>query len=148
MVSFFLKHPIIAVVLNAMLIVVGCLSLKHLSLCEYPEVRIPEFMIQTNYHNGNASYMEEIVTNTIEDKVMNLPAIEKIQSETRQGTSEITVTFKTGTNIDTAQMGLREAIAQASLPKDIPQPFIISISIYTNPEPMDFRKRFLSSSIS
>ncbi len=125
MINFFLKHPIIAIVINAMLIVVGWLSLKHLPLCEYPEIRIPEFMIQTNYHNGNASYMEEVVTNAIEDKIMNLPAIEKIQSETRQGTSEITVTFKTGTNIDTAQMGLREAIAQASLEKEIPQPTII-----------------------
>lgn len=125
MVNFFLRHPIIAVVLNAMLIVMGWLSLKHLPLCEYPEVRIPEFIIQTNFHNGNAFYMEEIVTNTIEDKIMNLPAIEKIQSETRQGTSEISVTFKTGTNIDMAQMGLREAIAQASLPKEIPQPFIM-----------------------
>jgi len=78
MVHFFLKHPIIAIVLNAMLIVVGWLSLQHLPVCEYPEVRIPEFTIQTKYNNGDASYMEEIVTNTIEDKIMNLPAIEKI----------------------------------------------------------------------
>lgn len=125
MVHFFLKRPIIAIVLNAMLIVVGWLSLQHLPVCEYPEVRIPEFTIQTKYNNGDASYMEEIVTNTIEDKIMNLPAIEKIQSETSQGSSEVTVTFKTGTDIDTAQMGLRESIAQAGLPKEIPQPFII-----------------------
>lgn len=125
MVHFFLKHPIIAIVLNTMLMVVGWLSLNHLPLCEYPQVRIPEFIIQTKYHNGDASYMEQIVTNTIEDKIMNLPAVEKIQSNTRQGSSEISVTFKTGTNVETAQMGLREAIAQASLPKEIPQSYII-----------------------
>ncbi len=120
MVNFFLKHPIIAIVLNTMLVVVGWLSLQHLPLCEYPQVKIPEFTIQTHYHNGDASYMEEIVTNPIEDKVMSLPAIEKIQSETSQGSSNITVVFKVGTDIDTAQMGLREAVAQANLPKEIP----------------------------
>jgi multidrug efflux pump len=89
MVSFFLKHPIIAIVLNAMLLVIGWLSLQHLPLCEYPQVKIPEFTVHTHYHNGDASYMEEIVTNAIEDKVMSLPAIEKIQSETSQGSSSV-----------------------------------------------------------
>lgn len=119
MVNFFLKHPIIAIVLNAMLVVVGWLSLQHLPLCEYPQVKIPEFTIQTHYHNGDASYMEEIITNAIEDKIMSLPGIEKVQSETSRGSSHITVVFKVGTNIDTAQMGLREAVAQANLPKEI-----------------------------
>ena len=125
MVNFFLKHPIIAIVLNAMLLVIGWLSLQHLPLCEYPQVKIPEFTVHTHYHNGDASYMEEIVTNAIEDKVMSLPGIEKIQSETSQGSSSIFVTFKVGTVIDTAQMGLREAVSQANLPKEVPQPNIV-----------------------
>jgi len=111
--------------LNAMLLVIGWLSLQHLPLCEYPQVKIPEFTVHTHYHNGDASYMEEIVTNAIEDKVMSLPAIEKIQSETSQGSSSVYVTFKVGTNIDTAQMGLREAVSQANLPKEVPQPNIV-----------------------
>lgn len=124
MVDFFLKHPIIAIVLNTMLIVVGYLSLQQLPLCEYPQVKIPQFTIQTNYHNGDASYMEQVVTNPIEDKIMNLGGIEKIESQTSQGASVVEVTFKIGTNVDAAQMGLREAIAQAGLPKEIPQSFI------------------------
>lgn len=124
MVQFFLKHPIIAIVLNAMLLVVGWLSLEHLPVCEYPEVRIPEFTIFTDYSNGNVTYMEEIVTNTVEDKIMELQGVEKVQSETRQGNSHITVTFKEGTNVDAAQMMLREAVAKSNLPKEIPQPQI------------------------
>ncbi len=121
MVSFFLKHPIIAIVLNTMLLVVGWLSLEHLPLCEYPQVKIPEFTVYTHYHNGDATYMEEIVTNAIEDKIMGLPGVEKLQSETQQGVSHITVTFNEGINVDAAQMGLREAIAKANLPKEVPQ---------------------------
>ncbi len=121
MVQFFLKHPIIAVVLNSMLLVVGWLSLEHLPLCEYPQVSIPEFTIWTNYHNGDVTYMEEMVTNPIEDKIMGLPGIAKLQSETSQGSSRISILFEEGTNVDAAQMGLREAIAKANLPKEIPQ---------------------------
>lgn len=121
MVQFFLKHPIIAIVLNTMLLVVGYLALEHLPLCEYPQVRIPEFTVYTHYHNGDVTYMEEIVTNAIEDKIMGLPGIEKLQSETHQGASQITVTFNEGINVDAAQMGLREAIAKANLPKEVPQ---------------------------
>ena len=125
MIEFFLKHPIIAIVLNAMLVVVGYLSLQQLPLCEYPQVKIPEFCIETKYRNGDASYMEQDVTNQIEDKIMNLPGVEKIQSQTSQGTSIVDVVFKIGTNIDAAQMGLREAIAQAGLAKEIPQSIIV-----------------------
>lgn len=107
-----------------MLLVVGWLSLEHLPLCEYPQVSIPEFSIYTHYHNGNVAYMEEIVTNPIEDKIMGLPGVEKLQSETRQGASQITVVFGEGTNVDAAQMGLREAVAKATLPKEIPQSHI------------------------
>ena len=121
MVNFFLRHPIIAIVLNTMLLVVGWISLEHLPLCEYPQVRIPEFTVYTHYHNGDVSYMEAIVTNPIEDKIMELPGVEKLQSETHQGASQITVTFNEGINVDAAQIGLREAIAKANLPKEIPQ---------------------------
>ena len=82
-----------------MLLVVGWISLEHLPLCEYPQVRIPEFTVYTHYHNGDVSYMEAIVTNPIEDKIMELPGVEKLQSETHQGASQITVTFNEGINV-------------------------------------------------
>ena len=63
--AFFIKHPVIAIILNAMIIVVGFLCFDAISVREYPEIKLPSFVVTTHYPNANTELVESAVTGTV-----------------------------------------------------------------------------------
>ena len=122
--TYFLKHPVVALILNAMIAVIGLLSFDSLSVREYPEVHFPKVHVQTHYPNASAEVVENTVTNPLEDQLAGIEGIDTITSESKYGASYISLTFRNGTSIDKSLIAIREAIGLASLPKDVKPPVV------------------------
>lgn len=124
MTSYFLKHPVIAFVLNAMLLVVGYLSFSQLNVREYPQVIFPEINVFTSYPNASPDLVETAITNPLEDLLSGIEGLDYIDSESKFGASYITLTFKRDTPLDRAFLLVRENLALAELPEQAKQPTI------------------------
>lgn len=124
--TYFLEHPVIALILNAMILIIGALCFHSLALREYPEIRFPNVNISTTYPNASAELVETAVTYALEDKLAGLEGIESITSESKNGSSSIDITFRNGTSMDRAMIAIREAIglARSQLPQEIREPIV------------------------
>ncbi len=124
--SYFIKHPVIALILNAMILIVGILCFNLLSLREYPEIHFPNVTIHSFYPNASAELVESSVTYPLEDQLAGIEGIESIASFSKHGRSTIDLSFKNGTSIDRAMLSIREAIglARMQLPADVKDPIV------------------------
>lgn len=124
--SFFIKHPVIAIILNAMIVVIGFLCLETISIREYPEIKLPNFVVYTHYPNASAELVESDVTNILEDQLAGVEGVETMTSQSRQGSCSIDLIFVEGTSVERALIAVRDAIglARSDLPKDILEPVV------------------------
>lgn len=124
--SYFIKHPVVTIVLNAMIVLVGLLCLKDIALREYPEVTIPVINVNTFYPNASAELVEHSVTNILEDALAGVEDLDNITSNSLDGMAFITLNFKPGSSIDKAMTNVRDAVSigKGKLPDDAKEPII------------------------
>ncbi len=122
--TYFLKHPVVAVVLNVMIVIVGLLCFDSLPLREYPEVRFPKIRVTTYYPNASAETVENAITNPLEDKLAGIEGIETITSDSSHGESYISITFKGDTSVEKSLIAIRDAISLIQLPSDVKPPIV------------------------
>ena len=122
--TYFLKHPVVAIILNAMIAIIGALSFDSLSVREYPEAHFPKMHIQTHYPNASAEVVENTLTNPLEDRLASIEGIDTITSDSKYGISNIFLNFQNGISIDKSFIAIREAIGLANLPKGAKPPVV------------------------
>ncbi|MDP3371898.1 MAG: efflux RND transporter permease subunit [Candidatus Paracaedibacteraceae bacterium] len=124
--EYFIKHPVIALVINAMVLIIGLLCFNQLSLREYPLINFSTISVNTTYPNASADIIESTVTNVLEDNLAGIEGLMDMKSTTRSGQAEITLDFNVGISMDRAMSAVRDAvsIAMADLPKDAKTPII------------------------
>lgn len=122
--SYFIKHPVITIILNALVVVVGLLCIQSLSLREYPDITFPTISVSTNYPNASPDLVETAVTNILEDNLSGIEGLDTITSQSQSGSSEITLSFRTGTPMDRALSATQDAVglAKSYLPAEVKSP--------------------------
>ena len=125
--SYFIKHPVAAIILNCMLIVVGVMCFKTLSVREYPKIETSTVTVVANYPNASAELVETSVTNILEDKLSGVEGVETIRSWSNPGNAEIRLNFSIGVSIDNAVSDIRDklSLAKMNLPTEVRDPTII-----------------------
>ena len=124
--EYFIRHKVSAIILNMMILVIGYLCFKNISVREYPDVQVPFLSVNTTYLSASANVVETAVTSPLEDAVSSVSGIKYITSNSEQGSSHINIAFEDGIDIDKALIDLQSAVgsARARLPKDIEPPEI------------------------
>lgn len=122
--TYFIKYPVVAIVLNTIIALIGFLAFEALSLREYPEVHLPKIEITTYYPNASAQLVEEAITKPIEDTLAKIDNIENIESYSNNNSSNISITFKDNVSIDQALMATRENLGAVQLPHNVKAPII------------------------
>jgi hydrophobe/amphiphile efflux-1 (HAE1) family protein len=112
--SFFIERPIFATVLAILITVAGLLAMPALPISEYPEIVPPTVVVSGQYPGASPKTIAETVITPLEQQINGVEnAIYTNSTATPDGTFSITVTFKLGTNLDTAQVQTQNRVAQA-----------------------------------
>lgn len=143
--NYFIKHPVPAIILNAIIIAVGILSLNNLVIREYPEVIIPKITIEAFYPNASTELVESSVTNILEDELAGVEGVDNMTSETSFSMSRITLNFHSKTSMDRALIATRAAVgvAKSRFPTDVKEP---AIKTGNNDQSLPFMAACLESS--
>ncbi|HWW29429.1 MAG TPA: multidrug efflux RND transporter permease subunit [Steroidobacteraceae bacterium] len=112
--SFFIERPIFATVLAILITVGGLLAMPQLPISEYPEIVPPTVVVSGQYPGASPKTIAETVITPLEQQINGVEnAIYTNSTATPDGTFSITVTFRLGTDLDTAQVQTQNRVAQA-----------------------------------
>lgn len=123
-----LRRPVLATVLNIIIVLFGIVGYTFLSVREYPAIDPPTVNVRTSYTGANADIIESQITEPLEKSINGIPGIRTITSSSSLGTSNITVEFDLGISLEGAANDVRDKVAQAvrNLPQDIDAPPVVS----------------------
>jgi len=125
-----LKRPVLATVMNLMIILFGVVGYSFLAVRDYPAIDPPVISVSTSYTGANPDIIESQVTEPLEKQINGIPGIRTISSSSTLGNSTVTVEFNLGVDLEAAASDVRDKVAQAtrSLPLDIDAPPVVSKS--------------------
>ena len=126
--SLSLKRPVMAIVLNIILVLFGVIGFKFLGVREYPSIDPPTITVATGYKGANADVIESQITEPLEKAINGIEGIRTISSASNQGTSVITVEFTVDHDLESAANDVRDKVSQAVklLPQDIDAPPVVT----------------------
>jgi multidrug efflux pump len=119
-----IKRPVLATVISLLIIAFGVLSFERLPLRELPNIDPPVVSVQTTYPGASSAVVETRVTQPMEDAVAGIEGIDTISSSSRDGSSQITITFRLSRDIEAAANDVRNAVSRAlpNLPDEVDPP--------------------------
>lgn len=120
--DIFIKRPVTAIVVSIVIVLVGILAMLNLPVDKYPDITPPTVSISGNMTGADGETIEQTTTTAIETQVNGAPGISYITSNsTGSGSSNITVTFDVGTDIDIATLDVqnRVSVAEPTLPETV-----------------------------
>ena len=124
MARFFIDRPIFAWVIAIIIMLAGGLALTQLPISRYPTIAPPTITINASYPGASAQAAENSVTQIIEQAMTGLDGLDYLSSTSdSNGSVSVTLTFKTGTDPDIAQVQVQNKLqlATALLPGIVQQ---------------------------
>ncbi|MDB5047759.1 MAG: efflux transporter permease subunit [Fibrobacteres bacterium] len=119
--SLFIRRPVLGIVLNLVIVLMGIISFRFLGVRDYPSVDPPIVTVSTTYTGAAPEVMEAQVTEPLESSINGIAGIRTLTSTSGRGTSTITVEFNLGADLEAAANDVRDRVsrAQGQLPADI-----------------------------
>ncbi len=112
---FFIDHPIFAMVVSLFITIIGGVAYIALPIAQYPEIAPPTIQITTMYPGASAATVAETVATPLEEQINGVENMLYFSSQaTGDGNLLLTVTFKLGTDLNTAQVLTQNRVAIAT----------------------------------
>jgi hydrophobe/amphiphile efflux-1 (HAE1) family protein len=114
MAEFFIRRPIVAMVIAILTVIVGAISLSRLPISEYPTVSPTMIQATATYRGAAAEAVMESVATPIETKVNGVDKLLYMQSfSANDGKMTLNVYFDVGTDVDIMQVNTQNRVSQA-----------------------------------
>lgn len=130
MVKFLLQRPIAVLMAFTACFILGLVTYFTIPVSLLPDIAIPEITVQVTGQNTSARELENTVVKPIRQQLMQVSRLRDIQSETRDGSGIIRLSFDFGTNTNLAFIEVNEKIdaAMSFLPRETERPRVVKAS--------------------
>ena len=122
----FVRHPVLALVVNLMLVLVGWRTIGMLPVQQYPSIDSASVIITTVYTGASSEAVRGFLTTPIERAVSAIGGIDHVESESRAGVSKVTVRLELGydTTRALAEVTARLQQVRSELPSEAEPPVV------------------------
>src|SRR5881398_3126500 len=124
--DLFVKRPVLAVVVNLVILIAGLQAIRSLSVRQYPRSDIAIVRVTTTYVGANANLVRGFITTPLERVIASADGIDYMESSSAQGASTITVHLKLNYDTNAALTQIQAKVAQVrnDLPPEAQAPVI------------------------
>jgi multidrug efflux pump len=124
--DLFIKRPVLAMVINLLILIAGLVSIETLSVRQYPRSDIAVVTVKTVYVGANADLVRGYITTPLERVIASADGIDYMESSSAQGLSTITVHLRLNFDTNAALTQIQAKVAQVrnELPPEAEAPVI------------------------
>src|ERR1700756_3824850 len=124
--DLFIKRPVLAIVVNLVILIAGLQAIRSLSVRQYPRSDIAIVQVSTTYVGANADLVRGFITTPLERVIASADGIDYMESSSAQGLSTITVHLKLNYDTNAALTQIQAKVAQVrnDLPPEAEAPVI------------------------
>lgn len=121
-----IKRPVATLMTFLIIITLGIAGLLHLPIDLLPPLEFPQLTVHTSYPNVGPEEIEQTITDTVENALAGVPGVERTRSSSSLGSSNVTLDFARGTNLDEAANDVRAALERIryNLPEEAEPPVV------------------------
>lgn len=121
-----LEHPVLVLIVFALLAAVGLFTLKNVALGLFPDIDSPYVMVSATYANAGPESVEKTVTEILEGALISVNGLKNLYSTSTESGSSIQLEFNYGIDIESAVNDIRDKLGrvQRQLPDDVSSPTI------------------------
>ncbi len=133
--ALFVRRPILAFVLSALIVLAGLAGLFGAEIRELPNVDRPVVTVTTEFPGASPETVDQELTGRIEGAVGRVSGIRSISSNSRFGRSRVTLEFESSVDVDVAATDVRDAVARIApqLPEEAEEPSIVKADADSSP---------------
>ena len=133
--ALFVRRPILAFVLSALIVLAGLAGLLGVEIRELPNVDRPVVTVTTRFDGASPETVDQELTGRIEGAVGRVAGVNSISSNSRFGRSRVTLEFDESVDIDVAATDVRDAVARIApqLPDEADDPEIVKADANASP---------------
>ncbi len=121
--NFFIRRPIVAIVISILMVIIGGITIVTLPVAQFPDIAPPEIRLQALYPGADAETMEKAVATPIEQQINGVDNMDYMYSlnSTNNSSSTLLVDFdlKTDPNMDLILAQSRQQLANGQLPQEV-----------------------------
>jgi HAE1 family hydrophobic/amphiphilic exporter-1 len=121
--NFFIKRPIVAMVIAILMVIVGAVTIATLPVAQFPNIAPPEILMQATYPGADAQTLEQAVATPIEQQVSGVDNMTYMYSlnatANQQTTLLVDFDLKTDPNMDLMLTQSRQQLANGQLPPEV-----------------------------
>ena len=122
MANFFIRRPIVAMVIAILMVIIGVISMLRLPTAQFPNIAPPEIQVKATYPGADAETIEQSVATPIEQQMSGVDNMNYMYStNANNGAMTLTVNFdiKTDPSTDQILSQMRTNQANSQLPTDV-----------------------------
>ncbi len=130
-----IERPVTMFMLSGVIILIGALSLMRLPVDLMPDISLPSITVRVGYPGVGPLEIEELVTRPLEQALSAVAGLERIESNSQEGSSRVTLNFAWGTELNEAADDVRNRLdrVRARFPEEAEAPIMFKFDANTFP---------------